>query len=397
MSPAAPSPSASSSGARTGTSRSSRTSPRSTPTACTPRSPRASARTSATAPSVTHRHPRRPRARADRGGARRDRRAGLVGPRRARRGRRRGRRPGAPARAVRHGPAGAALRALVQDLRQADGHHLHAALAQRAGPRAGLDRRRRPTRSPRACRTRSSSTQQEMYGEIFDIPAPDELIFISSFTGGEVFRSGCTFRRGHGKIFFFSPGDQDFPVYHHQDVRRVIANGVRWAAQRLPAGACRRCCATRPSDFFNGQGYGGRDQAATEPEASRRRRSPPVPEPLRLVQVGAGGMGRAWLRNLAADPDVRAGRPGRPRPRRRPAGRRRGGLPRRGRGDVGRRAGTRDAGRGPGQRHRPGRAPRGHHRGAARRAAGAEREAAGRVGQRGRCRWWPRPRSAGGC
>jgi trehalose utilization protein len=45
-----------------------------------------------------------------------------------------------------------------------------------------------------------------------------------------VFRSGCTFRRGHGKVFYFSPGDQDYPVYHHPDVRRVIANGVAWAA-----------------------------------------------------------------------------------------------------------------------------------------------------------------------
>jgi trehalose utilization protein len=80
--------------------------------------------------------------------------------------------------------------------------------------------------------------EQEMYGEFFDIPAPDELVFISSFSGGEVFRSGCTFRRGHGKIFYFSPGDQDYPVYHHPDVRRVIANGVAWAApggpRRLP-------------------------------------------------------------------------------------------------------------------------------------------------------------------
>jgi trehalose utilization protein len=74
---------------------------------------------------------------------------------------------------------------------------------------------------------------QEMYGEFFDIPTPDELVFVSSFTGGEVFRSGCTFRRGHGKVFYFSPGDQGYPVYHHPDVRRVIANGVAWAA---PAG-----------------------------------------------------------------------------------------------------------------------------------------------------------------
>ncbi|TDC63930.1 ThuA domain-containing protein [Streptomyces hainanensis] len=73
--------------------------------------------------------------------------------------------------------------------------------------------------------------EQEMYGEFFDIPAPDELVFVSSFSGGEVFRSGCTFRRGRGRIFYFSPGDQDYPVYHHPDVRRVIANGVNWAAQ----------------------------------------------------------------------------------------------------------------------------------------------------------------------
>lgn len=74
--------------------------------------------------------------------------------------------------------------------------------------------------------------EQEMYGEPFDIPAPDELIFISSFTGGEVFRSGVTFTRGRGRIFYFSPGDQEYPVYHHADIQRVIANGVRWAAPR---------------------------------------------------------------------------------------------------------------------------------------------------------------------
>jgi trehalose utilization protein len=72
--------------------------------------------------------------------------------------------------------------------------------------------------------------RQEMYGEYFDIPEPDELVFISSFSGGEVFRSGCAYRRGHGRVFYFSPGDQDFPVYHHPDVLQVLANGVRWAA-----------------------------------------------------------------------------------------------------------------------------------------------------------------------
>jgi len=70
--------------------------------------------------------------------------------------------------------------------------------------------------------------EQEMYGEHFDIPQPDELVFISSFSGGEVFRSGCAFRRGRGRIFYFSPGHETHPVYHQPEVRLVIANAVRW-------------------------------------------------------------------------------------------------------------------------------------------------------------------------
>jgi len=71
--------------------------------------------------------------------------------------------------------------------------------------------------------------EHEMYGEFFDIPAPDELIFISTFSGGEVFRSGCCWRRGKGKIFYFSPGDQEYPIYHLPDIKRVLANAVLWA------------------------------------------------------------------------------------------------------------------------------------------------------------------------
>jgi trehalose utilization protein len=74
--------------------------------------------------------------------------------------------------------------------------------------------------------------QQETYGEFFDVPAPDELVFISSFTGGEVFRSGLTYHRGRGRIFYFSPGDQEYPVYLQEEIRRVLANAVEWAAPR---------------------------------------------------------------------------------------------------------------------------------------------------------------------
>ncbi len=80
--------------------------------------------------------------------------------------------------------------------------------------------------------------EHEMYSEFFDIPQPDELVFVSSFSGGEVFRSGCCFGRGAGRIFYFSPGHETYPVYHREDVQRVVANAVEWASaagRRVPA------------------------------------------------------------------------------------------------------------------------------------------------------------------
>jgi len=79
--------------------------------------------------------------------------------------------------------------------------------------------------------------RHEMYGEPFDIPAPDALVFVSAFTGGEVFRSGCGFQRGAGRIFYFSVGHETHPVYQHPQVRRVIGNAVGWAkaVDRRPA------------------------------------------------------------------------------------------------------------------------------------------------------------------
>ncbi|KZS47914.1 trehalose utilization protein ThuA [Paenibacillus glucanolyticus] len=71
--------------------------------------------------------------------------------------------------------------------------------------------------------------REEMYGERFEIPAPDELVFISWFEGGEVFRSGCCYRRGRGKLFYFRPGHEMFPVYHQPEILQVITNGVFWA------------------------------------------------------------------------------------------------------------------------------------------------------------------------
>jgi trehalose utilization protein len=77
----------------------------------------------------------------------------------------------------------------------------------------------------------------EMYGELFDIPEPDELIFISWFEGGEVFRSGCCWTRGKGKVFYFRPGHETFPLYFDENVQRVLANGVKYVAPRSSAPA----------------------------------------------------------------------------------------------------------------------------------------------------------------
>jgi trehalose utilization protein len=72
--------------------------------------------------------------------------------------------------------------------------------------------------------------REEMYGEFFDIPEPECTFLISSFGGGEVFRSGCTWTRGKGHIAYFRPGHETFPTYHDPIVLKVIENAVRWAA-----------------------------------------------------------------------------------------------------------------------------------------------------------------------
>ncbi|MCS6772703.1 MAG: ThuA domain-containing protein [Thermoflexales bacterium] len=87
--------------------------------------------------------------------------------------------------------------------------------------------------------------QEEMYGEFFSVPQPDELVLISWFTGGEVFRSGCCWQRGLGKVFYFRPGHETYPTYHHPLVQRVIANAVRWAAPTVVGSFTRDV--TRPS------------------------------------------------------------------------------------------------------------------------------------------------------
>lgn len=77
---------------------------------------------------------------------------------------------------------------------------------------------------------------EEMYGEPFDIPAPDETVLLGWFNGGEVFRAGCTWRRGCGKIFYFQPGHETNASFQNKNVQKIICNAVRWAASTTKTG-----------------------------------------------------------------------------------------------------------------------------------------------------------------
>jgi trehalose utilization protein len=71
--------------------------------------------------------------------------------------------------------------------------------------------------------------REEMYGEPFGIPQPLQTVFISWFAGGNVFRSGVTFQRDYGRIFYFQPGHETHPSYHNENVQKIIVNAVKWA------------------------------------------------------------------------------------------------------------------------------------------------------------------------
>lgn len=77
---------------------------------------------------------------------------------------------------------------------------------------------------------------EEMYGEPFDIPNPDDVVLMGWFDGGEVFRSGCTWIRGNGKIFYFQPGHETNPSFQNENVQKIIRNAVRWAAPTVRGG-----------------------------------------------------------------------------------------------------------------------------------------------------------------
>ena len=134
--------------------------------------------------------------------------------------------------------------------------------------------------------------EQEMYGEFFDIPAPDELIFLSTFSGGEVFRSGCCWRRGKGKVFYFSPGDQEYPIYHHPDIKRVLANAVLWANPERGTDFAPPAVADMPAPHSPRRRPSGRHRGMSHSDR------------LRAGVIGLGWAGQQHMAAYAAAADV---------------------------------------------------------------------------------------------
>ena len=70
---------------------------------------------------------------------------------------------------------------------------------------------------------------EETYAEPFDIPEPEQTVLMGWYEGGELFRSGCCYTRGNGKIFYFQPGHEAYPTYYDKNVQQIIKNAVYWA------------------------------------------------------------------------------------------------------------------------------------------------------------------------
>ncbi len=92
---------------------------------------------------------------------------------------------------------------------------------------------------------------EETYGEPFFIPEPSKSLFIASFSGGEVFRAGCLFERGNGKVFYFQPGHESYPIYHVPEIQTVIRNAVRFLAPTYRA----KVTCPRVNHFGDPEGY----------------------------------------------------------------------------------------------------------------------------------------------
>ena len=159
-----------------------------------------------------------------------------------------------------------------------------------------------------------------MYGEPFLVPEPLETVLISWFEGGEVFRSGLTWQRGAGRIFYFRPGHETYPTYHDATVQQLLRNAVHWAYNPAAAWTDVAEAPNVPVDKAPGEDHRRRARPCTSP--ARRASGDPAGEQ-RLLILGTGAIARTPRRALRRHPRLRAGRRRRHERRARPRLRRR--------------------------------------------------------------------------
>jgi trehalose utilization protein len=73
-------------------------------------------------------------------------------------------------------------------------------------------------------------SQTEMYDEPFHVPEPDQVLFEERWDDGAWFRSGMVWELGHGKVFYYRPGHETYPVYKEAIPLKILVNAARWMA-----------------------------------------------------------------------------------------------------------------------------------------------------------------------
>lgn len=74
--------------------------------------------------------------------------------------------------------------------------------------------------------------KEEWYGEPYKVPPPDSVVLVGLYTDRrEIARDGMTWTAGKGRVFYFRPGHETFPIYFMPEVQKILGNAARWLAE----------------------------------------------------------------------------------------------------------------------------------------------------------------------
>ncbi len=73
----------------------------------------------------------------------------------------------------------------------------------------------------------------EMYDEPFHVPEPDLVLIEERWDAGEWFRSAMVWDLGKGKVVYYRPGHETYPVYQEPVPLKILTNAVRWIGETI--------------------------------------------------------------------------------------------------------------------------------------------------------------------